>query len=150
MLAKLIDLELVCAAALDDLSISGYASCRENAGAEVTAQVAPTAQVAQTAPTPPPRRRRPTRMCVESAAVELVDEVIACAQRRVLACDNQLPVTLAVTKWLNDHGGLPAVSDKFLSAGRELRSDGRHADESDEEVAQLPKAKKAKQNCVIC
>lgn len=190
VLAKLIDLNDLadeCADALDELSISEYASCRENSShaSAVTAQVAPTAHVA---PTPPPRRRKPNRKYVESAAAELVDDVIARAQQRVLssvtsskttACDNkfQLPVTQAVTKWLNEHGGLPAVCvDELLDAEERKMPNGCHSldedESSDEEVAQLQEKnvdnvkmavtmmtttttktktqKKLKQNCVIC
>lgn len=157
-----------CAGALDELHISEFASCRENAAPSTEASAAPIA------PTPPPRRRKPNRKCVESAAAELVDEVIARAQQRVRrsaqtsACDNefQLPVTQAVTKWLHEHGGLPAVRELAGADQRHALSDEDESSD-EEEAAQLrPKnvdevkmavtvsraktQKKLKQNCVIC
>ncbi len=145
MLAKLVELgELTAspesAVQLEEMSISEFSSCRESAQ-----------------PTVPPRRKKPNRRMAEEAAQQLVKEIIDGAEERILssmACDTklQLPITQAVTKWLNEHGGLQAVVEDPLH-------DSQNSDDDEEEglsggsgpssIAPI-KLKKSKQNCVIC
>lgn len=140
MLAKLVDLAELTESppALEEISsISEFSSCRE----------------------PLPRNKSSIKR-VESVAKEVVDDVIERAEARILSsmtCDKlQLPITQAVTRWLNEHGGLPAVLEDSLRGTQSDDDDSATSSQrvSDggavEPVKPANKSKKSKQNCVIC
>lgn len=142
MLAKLVDLaelaEDTSSSVVEEISsISEYSSCREKQPADVLT-----------------RQEKRTLESIQPLAKEVVNDIIECAERRILSsmsCDKlQLPITQAVTKWLNEHGGLPAAVTISEDSLHNSENDFDLFDEGAKTIKANTKSKKLKQNCVIC
>lgn len=142
MLAKLVDLAELAEdtnnSVVEEISsISEYSSCRETQPVDVLT-----------------RQEKPTLESIQPLAEEVVNDIIECAERRILSsmsCDKlQLPITQAVTKWLNEHGGLPAAVAVSEDSLYNSENDFDLFDEGAKNVKANTKSKKLKQNCVIC
>lgn len=134
---------------LESIFISDFSSCRKNALVR-----------------PLRKEEKLCRKNVESTAQQIVDEIIENAERKVLSsvtCDTlQLPITQAVTKWLNEHGGLSAVIEDSLHSSQNdpalfddnYLSNDEYEENGDKIALNIKvdkaKLKKSKPNCVIC